>query len=239
MKPLRVFIVDDDPDFAEGVAITLEMEGHEVEFASSGEEAIRKFREQDFDVTLMDVRMPGMNGVESFLELRKIKPDAKVIMMTAYSVEDLLRQAVQQGALAVLHKPVDSNTLLEAVVDANPAGLVLVADDDPDFTLGLELALIREGYSVCVARDGQEAVDRAMERNFDVLLLDMRLPVLSGLDVYTQLNERGRTLPTLIVTGYSVEESEKIAAVLRMSAKGCLVKPFPTTDLLKAMEALI
>ena len=239
MKPLRVFIVDDDPDFAEGVAITLEMEGHEVEFASSGEEAIRKFREQDFDVTLMDVRMPGMNGVESFLELRKIKPDAKVIMMTAYSVEDLLRQAVQQGALAVLHKPVDSNTLLKAVVDANPAGLVLVADDDPDFTLGLELALIREGYSVCVARDGQEAVDRAMERNFDVLLLDMRLPVLSGLDVYTQLNERGRTLPTLIVTGYSVEESEKIAAVLRMSAKGCLVKPFPTTDLLKAMEALI
>ncbi|MDH3475010.1 MAG: response regulator [Rhodospirillales bacterium] len=239
MKPLKVFIVDDDPDFAEGVAITLEIEGHEVAFASTGEEAVRKFREQDFDVTLMDVRMPGMNGVESFMELRKIKPDAKVIMMTAYSVEDLMRQAVKEGALGVLHKPIDSDVLLKAVVDAKPAGLILVADDDSDFTEGLQLTLTKEGYSVCVARNGQEAVDKVLDKDFDVLLLDIRLPVLSGLDVYAELKERGRALPTLIVTGYVAEESESIAALLRMSAKGCLVKPFATADLLTAVEALV
>jgi DNA-binding response OmpR family regulator len=239
MKPLKVFIVDDDPDLAEGLAITLEIEGLEVAFASSGEEAVRKFREQDFDVTLMDVRMPGMNGIESFMELRKIKPDARVIMMTAYSVEDLMRQAVQEGALGVLHKPIDGNVLLKAVVDAKPAGLVLVADDDPDFVEGLELTLTKAGYSVCVARNGQEAVDKALDQDFNVLLLDVRLPVLSGLDVYTELKERGRDLPTIIVTGYEAEESESIAKLLRMSAKGCLVKPFATADLLAAVEALV
>jgi CheY-like chemotaxis protein len=160
VKPLRIFVVDDDPDFAEGLAITLELEGHEVTFASSGEEAVRKFGKRDFDVTLMDVRMPGMDGLESLLEIRKIKPDAKVFMMTAYSVEVLLRQAMAEGAMGVLNKPFDSETLLKALKDVSPAGVILVADDDPDFVEGVQSTLTEAGYTVTIARTGQEAVDR-------------------------------------------------------------------------------
>ena len=65
MKNLKVFVVDDDPDFAEGIGLSLELEGHDVTYASSGEEAVDKFSDANFDVTLMDVRMPGMNGVET------------------------------------------------------------------------------------------------------------------------------------------------------------------------------
>ena len=89
-KPLRIFVVDDHRDVAEGLADVLRMHGHEVEVAFNGEQAIRTFREKDFDIAFMDVMMPGMNGVESFLEIRKIKPAAKVFMMTGYSVEQLL-----------------------------------------------------------------------------------------------------------------------------------------------------
>lgn len=239
MKPLKIFVVDDDPDFAEGIAITLELEGHHVTFASSGEEAIRRFAEQDFDVTLMDVRMPGMDGVESLMEIRKIQPDAKVVMMTAYSVEDLLRQAMAEGALGVLHKPVASDTLLKALQAASPAGVILVADDDPDFASGMETTLTAAGYTVAIARTGQEAVDKVLDNGFDVLLLDMRLPVLSGLEVYRELKKHGRILPTIIVTGYDVEESANIRELLQMSAKGCLVKPVGTADLLQAIEELV
>ena len=79
---MRIFVVDDDRDLAESLAEVLELSGHEVEIAFSGEEAVEVFREKDFDVSFMDVVMPGMNGVESFLEIRKIKPDAKVFMLT-------------------------------------------------------------------------------------------------------------------------------------------------------------
>ncbi len=239
MKPLKIFVVDDDPDFAEGLAITLELEGHEVMFAASGEEAVRKFSEQDFDVTLLDVRMPGMNGLESLLEIRKIKPDAKVVMMTAYSVEELLRQAMAEGAVGVLYKPIGSETLLKAMRDVKPAGVILVADDDPDFVEGVQLALSGAGYAVTVARTGQEALDKILDNGFDVLLLDMRLPVLGGLEVYSELKKRGRTLPTIIVTGYDLEESANIRQLLQMSAKGCLVKPVGTADLLQAIEELV
>ncbi|MEE8270346.1 MAG: response regulator [Alphaproteobacteria bacterium] len=101
-------VVDDDPDFAEGVAITLKIAGHEVEFARNGHEAVRKFRDRCFDITFMDVRMPGISGVQTFLEIRKIKTDANVVMMTAYRVENLLNQAIEGGAVGVMQKPLDA-----------------------------------------------------------------------------------------------------------------------------------
>jgi len=81
MNSLRVLIVDDDRDFAESLALLLEARGYQVELAFSGEEAIVKFREQDFDIAFMGVRLPGKDGTESFLEIRKFRPSARVMMM--------------------------------------------------------------------------------------------------------------------------------------------------------------
>ncbi len=99
VNTLRVFIVDDNQDFAESLALLIEGRGYDVELAFSGEEAIEKFHQQDFDITFMDVKLPGMDGVESFVEIRKFERSARVVMMTGYSVEQLLEQAVEQGAV--------------------------------------------------------------------------------------------------------------------------------------------
>ena len=107
MKPQRIFVVDDDQDFAQSLADVLDNRGHQVEMAFSGEQAVQKFREQEFDVTLMDVRMPGMSGVESFQEIRRLEPDAQVILMTGSSLAHLLQEAVDEGAVGVLNKPID------------------------------------------------------------------------------------------------------------------------------------
>ena len=239
MKSMQVFIVDDDPDFAEGVTLMLELAGHEVTTARSGEEAVRMFGERQFDVTLMDIRMPGMNGHESLQALRRIRPDARVIMMTAYSVEELIRQSLADGALGVLHKPIDSESLLRALRDANPAGVILVADDDPDFSQAMESTLAEAGYQVRVAGSGPEAVDLALSGSFDVLLLDLRMPVLGGLEVYRELLRQGCSLPTIVMTGYEVEEADSIEQLKELSAKTCLVKPFGSEELLRAVGALV
>jgi two-component system, NtrC family, response regulator HydG len=111
----RIFIVDDDRDHAESIADILTMHGHDVDMAFSGEEAVRRFSERQFDVTLMDVKLPGMSGVEAFFELRRQRADAQVIMMTGFSVEQLLAQAVQGGARGVLYKPLAIPDLLRAI----------------------------------------------------------------------------------------------------------------------------
>jgi len=111
----RIFIVDDDRDHAESIADILAMQGHEVVMVFTGEDAVRRFTERLFDLTLMDVKLPGMNGVEAFFELRRQRADAQVVMMTGFSVEQHLSQALLSGARGVLRKPFAVADLLRAV----------------------------------------------------------------------------------------------------------------------------
>jgi two-component system, NtrC family, response regulator HydG len=90
----RVLIVDDDKDHAESIADLLQLRGFEVEVAYSGEQALQLFQKAPFDVSIMDVKLPGMNGVDAFFEFRKVRPQAQVIMMTGLSVEQLIASAV-------------------------------------------------------------------------------------------------------------------------------------------------
>ena len=237
MHPLRVFIVDDDRDFAESLALLVEGRGYQVELAFCGEEAIAKFREQDFDITFMDVRLPGKNGTESFLEIRKFKPSARVVMMTGYSVEQLLEQAVDHGAWGVLNKPIDGRQVLELLERIKPDG-VLVVDDDPDFVQSVKNLLVDNGYVVFVATNGQEAIDRIRSNGIDILILDLRLPVLSGLETYLELKRTGHSIPTLIVTAYPDVYADDVDRLRSLSVSGILTKPFDPRDLLDAVDLL-
>lgn len=114
-QSLDILVVDDNQDLAESLADVLEMSGHDVSLAYSGEEAIEIYSKREFDHVLMDVKMPGINGVESFLEMRKIKPDARVVLMTGYAVEELLNKARQNGAAAIIYKPVAMDQLAETL----------------------------------------------------------------------------------------------------------------------------
>ena len=96
-RSLRILVVDDDVDNANSLGELFEMEGHRPLVVYDGEAAIAAYLKEDFDIAFMDVMMPGKNGVESFLEIKKLKPLAKVYMMTGYSVEQLLQQAIDGG----------------------------------------------------------------------------------------------------------------------------------------------
>jgi len=238
MKSLKIFVVDDDKDAAEGLSEVLQMFGHQVQLAFTGEEAVKIFQEQDFDVSFMDIMMPGMNGVESFMEIRKIKPNAKVFMMTGYSVQQLMQQAIENGALGVLNKPVDMEGLIKSLEDIKPEGMVLLADDDPNFCESMKEVLKQNGYNVCVANTGQQALDRVTNDNIDVLVLDLQLPVVSGLEVYMNLKKQGIAVPTIVVTGHEQEETEALGTFRDLCATGVLVKPFNPSQLVKALETI-
>ncbi len=237
MKKLKILVVDDDQDFAESLTLVLEGRGYVVEVAHTGEEAIRKFRDNDFDISFMDVKLPGKNGVESFMAIRKFKPDARVVMMTGYSVEQLLDEALENGAWGVLHKPLDMKKFLSMIEKIQPYG-ILITDDDPDFVMSIKELLTSKGYSVFVATNGREAVDRIMSIDIDVLILDLRMPVLNGLETYLELKKAGRAVPTIIITAFADEETGTIERLRALSVSGVLRKPFDPGELLKELERL-
>jgi len=229
----RVLIVDDDSDHAESLADVIEMRGHTVQLAYSGEEAIEQFRSADFDFVLLDVRLPGINGVETFLELKKIRPAVQVMLMTGYSVEQLVAQAIEGGALGVLHKPFAALQVLELLSKVAPRGRVLVADSDAEFVGSVVPILQMAGYAVEVAATGAEALDKMLNDPVDCLVLDMRLPVLSGAELYARLIKAGRAMPTVLVTG-GHEDAEGDPR-LRSQIRGMLFKPFDPNALLTAI----
>jgi len=110
MEPaVKILLVDDNEAFLDSAMDVLEMEGFDVTTASSGEEGVRKVRSGSFDVVLMDIKMPGLNGVEAFIEMKKHHPNIRVIICTAYMIDDLIRQARREGAFAVLNKPLNGS----------------------------------------------------------------------------------------------------------------------------------
>jgi two-component system, NtrC family, response regulator HydG len=113
-KTVRIMIVDDDQDLAESLADLLQVHGFDVDIAKDGQDALEHARTQDFDITLMDVRMPVMNGVDSFLAIRKIKPQARIVMMTGFK-EPILAKATAAGAEGPLQKPFSPEDMLHVV----------------------------------------------------------------------------------------------------------------------------
>ncbi|HTO84615.1 MAG TPA: response regulator [Methylomirabilota bacterium] len=114
MPSLSVMIVDDDRDLAEGLAELLEIHGYTVAVAGNGREAVERFRDRDYDMTFMDVRMPVMNGVDSFFEIRKIKPEAKIVLMTGFK-EEIVGKPLDAGAMGLLNKPFGVEALLDKI----------------------------------------------------------------------------------------------------------------------------
>lgn len=232
----RVLVIDDDRDHAESIVDILAMRGHQVEAAFSGEAGVKLFREENFDIVFMDVKLPGMNGVETFFEFKKIRPDAKVMMMTGYSVEELISQAIANGALGVLRKPFAIGDLLRVLDEVKPRGLILVADDDPDFAESLKPILAQHGYRVEIASTGQEALEKAEREGVNCLILDLAMPLLTGVEVYLKLLDSGKSIPTIFVTGFPGEKTAALSGP-RPVAQGILLKPFDPQALIHAIAA--
>jgi len=217
----------------------LEAKGYAVESENSGEAAIAKVNEKSFDVILMDIKMPTMNGVETFKQIKKISPKTAVIMVTAYSLENLIKEALAEGAFGVLHKPLDIDKLIEQIELAKERGmLILVTDDDPNTRETFKDVLEAKGYKVSTAATGEEAIEQSRERPDDILFIDMKLPALNGLETYLAIKEINPRVIAVIITGYYEETKDLVDKALEKGAYTFLQKPLDMDKVLGLIEEI-
>ncbi len=117
MGKSSIIVVDDDTALAEGISDVLDAKGYSVSIANHGFEALDLINNNIYDLALMDIQMPDINGVETYRRIKAVRPQIKVIMMTAYSTENLVHAAIHEGAIGVMYKPVDLDRLI-AVIEA-------------------------------------------------------------------------------------------------------------------------
>jgi DNA-binding response OmpR family regulator len=115
MERNRILVVDDNSDLAEAIADVLDIQGYRVDVAFNSKDALEKYEEEKFDIVLMDIKLPDKNGVDSFIEMKKIHPDAVVAFMTSYKEPELINRAVANGVCRVFYKPFNIPKLLKVI----------------------------------------------------------------------------------------------------------------------------
>ena len=113
--PANVLVVDDEPIVCRSCARILEADGHRVASARTAEEALRKVREDQFDVALLDLRLPGCGGLRLLRALRDASPQTEVVVLTGYPSLESAKESIRLGASEYMTKPVRPQTLRTVV----------------------------------------------------------------------------------------------------------------------------
>lgn len=230
----RALIVDDNRALAEDLGEILAGAGYEIHVFDDPNVALREAAGLSFDVALLDVRMPGMDGVSLQQHLLTTHPGARIVLMTAHAEDQRISQGLATGASAVLTKPVVLARLFAALGGEAPGELLLV-EDDPAYRQALSEVLVSDGYhchgaaSVVEARRLIEAL-QADGRTL-IALIDVRLPDDSGITLARELS----AVPgvrCLLMTGWEPEQ------FVSPSLPPVLVKPFSPDVLLRALAEL-
>src|SRR3990170_1421362 len=205
-----ILLVDDDIGMTETLFDIFTNLGYYVEIANDGFKALEKVKARTFDVILMDIKMPGINGVETYKAIKHIRPEAAVMMMTAYSVEDLLAEALKEGAYGVMHKPIEIPKVVEFIEGLGKSALILIVDDDLSTCETITDVLFEKGYRIARASNGKEAISMLKEKNFDIVFIDVKMPVMNGLEVYHALREIRPHIKVIMMTGYRQEAQDLV-----------------------------
>ncbi len=115
---IRVLIVDDEDDFRETIVKRLNARKLQAEGANSGVKALEVLKDKEFDVMVLDVKMPGMDGIETLRHVKTMTPDTEVIMLTGHASVEFGLKGMQLGAFDYIMKPAPINELLDTIGQA-------------------------------------------------------------------------------------------------------------------------
>ncbi|MDD5085083.1 MAG: response regulator [Candidatus Omnitrophica bacterium] len=234
----RILIVDDEANFRNTLSKVLAAKGYETTTAESGLKALELMKEREFDAVLMDIKMPVMNGVETYKKMKSAAPRSVVILMTAYSVDELIKDAIKEGVYAVVRKPFNIETIINMLEKSKNGAFIAIVDDDPNISKTMKSVLEREGYSVNSCLTGEEAITLAKERHYDVFFIDMKLPALNGLEVYLEIRKINPKTVVVVMTAYRQEVDDLVKQAMEKGAYACLYKPFDMDEALKIITAV-
>ena len=224
----RYLLVDDNEAFSENLAEILRDDGAEVMTANGGPQAIERVRAERYDALLTDMRMPVMSGAGVVHAIRRIDPGLPALVVTAYTGDDDLAAARQEGLLAVLPKPTPIALLISLLKSAKRSGLVVIVEDDERLADNLCELLRERGYSAIKAASVMETERLGPVAPF-LALVDMRVPGGPGGEALRRLEVSFPKLPRLIITGYPEE-------IRPENTSRVFTKPFDSGELMRAVD---
>lgn len=229
--PGRVLVVDDDRGFVELLERILGDVGYTVAAAYSGSQAVELSREHGADLILMDIRMPGMDGIEAFREIKRRSPESCIVFMTGYAASSIAYESRPGGSIEKMVQPLDLERVAFLIEEVAAASGVLVIEHDPAACSSLRQALEMRAFEVRLARNAEEAIVLFERKPRQVVILESGLREEAGLIVK-------ELTPTVLVTLLSgLDEGRSLQGREIMSR--VLIKPFEPEQLLQTVRLAV
>lgn len=235
-----ILVVDDDQMMVRTLAEILRLKGWEVATAFDGAEAVRAVEASSFDVVLMDVKMPVMNGVDAFKAMRRVRPDVRVALMSAFAAQELLNEAVEEGVLRVMAKPVHVASLLEFLsASVRQRRPVLLMDHDEAFLSTLADVLALRGFDTVMAEGLDDALRLLRERQPAAVLLHMHLGTVPTRDAVLAVHEVSPEVALILYSGQPGAQHEIDRSLPPELVYAYLQKPFPVDRVAEVLNDIV
>ncbi len=237
MDSRRILIVDDEKNMRTTLQDILSAEGYDVDAADCGEKAVKMFERRPYDLVLLDVRMPGMDGLEAFRILKRTRASANVVLMSAYSMEQVRRQVLDEGASAFVRKPLDVESLLQLIRGTKEL-TVLTVGARPLLPDPLVERLRREGTKVLSARIAGQALELVRQIHFDVIFLDEADCPEGERDLSAALKEAAPSSRIVLVGAAPSEPPAFPGPIARLSVDAVILEPIRTDEVLALLSRI-
>jgi len=248
-RDLRLLIVDDEVEFLHAMERGLSRRGFDVALAETGIEALEQLISHSFDAVVLDVKMPGIDGVTVFREIKGDYPDLPVVLLTGHANIEQAFETSREGVHDYLAKPCDVDTLAHILrkVVARRAGRldvgrkdgetisILLVDDDSDFLRSIAPALNRRSVAVSTAGNASEALQILRDASVEVAVVDLVMPGVDGMALLQRLREEDPLLEVIILTGKPRIRDARRS--LKEGAFDYLTKPCNIEELVDAIRA--
>ena len=236
----KILIIDDEQEICKLLSDCLKRRGFEVEIAFDGEAGLEKAKITNPDLVLCDISMPGLGGIEVLKRIKEYGPAIIVIMLTGFGTMDSAIECLKLGAYDHIAKPVELEKLVLLLKEAlnmnskRNQKKILIIDDEPQLAQSLNVRLKASGYDCLTVSDGVSGINKFKEESPDLVILDIMMPGLSGLDVLKELKQINPVVPVIMLTAYGTPQSAIEA--LKIGAWDHLSKPFNNETLLEMIK---
>lgn len=239
-------VVDDEPEILQSLKRPLKTK-YEVFTLDTSTEVMANLETNPVDCILLDIRMPGMSGIELLKEIKFSYPHIPVLIMTGHGTENDTITTLKYGASGYIKKPIDIYVLFDEIArvtgsenkitDSNGPAKILLVDDEAEILLSIKRALANYPYIVHSASSGTEALDVIKKGNYDIIIVDLKMPGMGGFEFIERAREIASSFIPIILTGVSTQELAIDA--IKHAVFDYIKKPFDIRDLISSIERSI
>jgi DNA-binding response OmpR family regulator len=244
MKSRTVLIVDDDKVIREQLEKELKRNFFKTLLAADGKTALEKLSENNVDILILDIKLPDMDGLEVLQQVKERNPGCEVIVVTGFGTREIAVQSLRRGAIDYIDKPLNMEDLFAALGRAQEKlsekeelayeNTILVIDDEELIVKRLKKFLEKEGYVVFTAFNGKEGLEVIASNKIDVLVTDIRMGDMDGIEVIRKAKKLYRDIEGIVVTGH--KDQGLTIRSLRAGASDYITKPINLDELLFSIK---